>query len=96
MGGNTVTTIVAAVRTFHSKTKQDNAALAVASARVPATQITNMGAKLVTRLESRCRAFLLDDGTADSLHELGLVMMTEDGIPEMPLPATKVFDHLPA
>ena len=62
-GGDTmVTTIVAAVRTFHSETKQDHAMLAVAPVRVPATQITNMGAKLVTRLESRCRAFLLDDG----------------------------------
>ena len=57
-----VITIVAAVRTFHSETKQDHATLAVASVRVPATQITNM----------------------------------EDGISEMPLPATKVFDHLPA
>ena len=43
-----VTTIVAAVRTFHSETKQDHATLAVASVRVPATQITNMGARLVT------------------------------------------------
>ena len=60
-----VTTIIAAVRTFHSETKQDHATLAVASVRVPATQITKM------------------------------VMMTEDGISEMPLPATKVFDHLP-
>ena len=47
-GGDTmVTTIVAAVRTFHSKISQDSAALAVASARAraPATQITNMGAR---------------------------------------------------
>ena len=63
-GGDTVTTIVAAVRTFHSKTKQDNAALAVASARVLMMVM------------------------------LMMVMMTADGIPEMPMPATKVFDHL--
>ena len=62
-----VTTIVAAVRTFHSKTSQDG---------------DDDGGS-----EMPCGLF--------TPRQVSSVMMTEDGISEMPLPATKVFDHLP-
>ena len=53
-GGDTmVTTIVAAVRTFHSKISQESAALAVVSARACHTDHKHGCKALVARLEPR-------------------------------------------